>query len=159
MANARTVREILVTTLMDGYLSSQSQITESVIEAYVNAIMDCEVEALKESCSRFAKGAVEGRNNSFMPSAAEIAAETRRVQERMDIEAFHERTTFVEFDTPEWRALCQVRGRSMPQVKHGSVEGWWVPKDELAALPEQIVNEHRVGGIDRVVALPSLKRI
>lgn len=64
--------------LMRGFPSSQSQITEGNISAYLDATSGCSMDALERSVQQFLSGKVEGHNNSFMPTAAELATNARQ---------------------------------------------------------------------------------
>jgi hypothetical protein len=64
--------------LMHGYPSSQGQVSQGTIDAYLMAVSGCSLEAVKRSCQQFLSGNVESHNNSFMPTAAELAANARQ---------------------------------------------------------------------------------
>jgi len=81
-----------------------------------------------------------------------FVSEVRARQEKLDFEGFWEKTDFIEFGSPQWDALVHLRGRSMPQIERKGKVGWYVPKEEVAAIPPALLED---GG--RPLALPSLK--
>ena len=95
------------------------------------------------ACKAFIRGEVEGSNPDFAPSAPRLATEAKAVDERLAQKAFWDKTEFVEFDTPEWRAICKQRGGSMPEVERNGKRGWYVPKDEVAAIPTRLIAQER----------------
>lgn len=106
---------------------------------YVEEVATFSLIAIDRAISRFRRGEVADRNNAFAPSVAEFVAEVAKRQEAYDVETFWDKTAFVLFDTPEWRALCKQRGGSMPSVERNGKSGWYVPKDELARLPAHLI--------------------
>jgi hypothetical protein len=111
---------------------------------YVEDVSVFSLIAIDRAISRFRRGQVADRNNAFAPSVAEFVAEVAKRQEAYDVETFWDKTAFVEFDTPEWRALCKQRGGSMPAVERNGKSGWYVPKDELARLPAHLIEAETV---------------
>lgn len=67
----------MIVGLLGGFPSSQSQITEAVVSSYLMAVEDYSIEALRTACKRFLSGDVPGHNNSYVPNAPELAAQTR----------------------------------------------------------------------------------
>jgi hypothetical protein len=63
--------------MMHGFPSSQDRITAEVLASYMAAVETVSADAVGRSCQQFLAGKVEGRNNAFMPSAAELAANAR----------------------------------------------------------------------------------
>lgn len=110
---------------------------------YVEDTADLSFRAVSETILRFRKGEIPGRNNAFPPSGPEFVAECRARYDQLQMEEFWEKTVFVEVDTPEWRAICEVRGRSMPIIERKGRSGWYVPRDEAEAVPKQIIENHR----------------
>jgi hypothetical protein len=134
---------MLVVRLMDGFPSSQSQITEGTIRAYVEAVEDCGVSALALAVKQFCAGKVKGHNPAFLPPSAALAQEARRIEQQFQVEEFWKKNEFIEVDTPEWLALCRWRNKSMPTVDRGSKLGWYVSKDEMAEVPQSLVDLYR----------------
>lgn len=73
-------KEAAIIQMMSGFPSS-SKITDAMVDAYLAAVDDIGAEAVQRSCTQFAKGLVENRNNAFMPTAAELAANARLWQD------------------------------------------------------------------------------
>lgn len=46
---------------------------------YVETTADLPLDALTDACARFSKGMVDGHNNAFAPSTAELCAEGQRI--------------------------------------------------------------------------------
>ena len=67
--------------MMHAFPSSRDQITAETIRAYLDAVSELGVEAVERSCRQFSRGLVEGRNNAFPPSGAELATNARLWQE------------------------------------------------------------------------------
>jgi hypothetical protein len=64
-----------------GYPSSQVRITDEVLGAYLEAVAGYRVAALAHAVKRFSIGDVEGHNNAFPPSGAQLAQQTRLFDE------------------------------------------------------------------------------
>lgn len=69
--------------LFSGYLSSQMNVTEDNLAAFVDATKDVSLEALRRSVEQFSTGKVE-RNNAFPPNSAEVAENARLWQHALD---------------------------------------------------------------------------
>jgi len=143
-----------LTALFKTFQSSRTIEREAIV-FYVEDTAEYSVPAIEEAIRRFRRGEVEDRNPDFAPSVAAFVTEVREAQERIDVAAFWDKTDFIEFDSAEWRALCRQRGRSMPVIERRGKQGWYVPKDEVAALPPQIVAEERKF-LESFVPAPSL---
>lgn len=78
MTDTAKQKKAQIITLMHGYPSSQSQISQGTIDAYAAAVSGCSIEAVTRSCQQFLSGNVESHNNAFMPTAAELAANARQ---------------------------------------------------------------------------------
>jgi len=63
--------------MMHGFPSSQDRITAEVLASYMASVDGISADAVTRSCGQFLAGKVEGRNNSFLPSAAELSANAR----------------------------------------------------------------------------------
>lgn len=129
--------------MLAAFPSSNSNINQGTVNAYLMAVEGLNVGAVVIACKAFIRGEVEGSNPDFAPSAPRLAKEAKAVDERLAQEAFWDKTEFVEFDTPEWRAICKQRGGSMPEVERNGKRGWYVPKDEVAAIPARLISEER----------------
>lgn len=70
-------KKAAILSLMHGFPSSQGQITEHTLGAYMLAVADTSADAVKRSCGQFLAGKVDGHNNSFLPTAAELSANAR----------------------------------------------------------------------------------
>lgn len=110
---------------------------------YVEDVAKFSRAAVDETILAFRRGQVPGRNNAFPPSVPEFVAEARARNERMEIDAFWEKTVFIEADSAEWRAICELRGRSMPRVDRKGRVGWYVPRDEAEQVPAQLIENYR----------------
>jgi hypothetical protein len=66
-----------------GYPSSQVRITDEVVGAYLEAVAGYRVGALAHAVKRFSIGDVDGHNNAFPPSGAQLAQQTRLFDEVM----------------------------------------------------------------------------
>lgn len=66
--------------MLNGFPSS-SKVTDANVDAYLAAVDDVGVDAVQRSCKQFVSGKVEGRNNAFVPTAAELSANARAWQE------------------------------------------------------------------------------
>jgi len=149
--------------MLTAFPSSNSNISQGTVNAYLMAVEGLNVSAVVAACKAFIRGEVEGSNPDFAPSAPRLATEAKAIDERLAQEAFWNKTEFVEFDTPEWRALCKQRGGSMPQVERGGKQGWYVPKEEVLAIPQRLIEQERaelaqVDGGKTIVA-PRLGRL
>lgn len=71
MGMERDAKEIQILRLIDGWPSAK--LTDSQIDIYLDAVEGCSVEAVVRSVSQFITGKVS-RNNSYLPVAAELAA-------------------------------------------------------------------------------------
>ena len=74
-------KKALILKMMRGFPSSQERITEGVVAAYLEAVAEIGLEAVDRSVTQFITGRVEGRNNAFLPTAAELASNARLWQE------------------------------------------------------------------------------
>lgn len=70
-------KKAAILKLMHGYPSSQSKITEEVVDAYLDAVEQFSPEAVLRACQRFAQGDVPGQSLDFLPPAASVAAQSR----------------------------------------------------------------------------------
>ena len=137
--------------LFKTFPSSRTIEPEAVV-FFVEDVAEFSFRAVEETIKRFRKGEIPNRNPAFAPSVPEFVSEVRARQEKLDFDAFWEKTDFIEFGSPEWDALVHLRGRSMPQIERKGKVGWYVPKEEVAAIPPALLED---GG--RPLALPSLK--
>ena len=76
MAKA-AARESLILKLMNGFPGSHSGITAGVIDAYVEATMDCSLEAIQRSVEQYRSGRVEEHHGNYAPSSADFAKNCR----------------------------------------------------------------------------------
>ncbi len=76
MSMESDAKEAAILQMMTGYGSS-SKISDATIDAYLAAVSNLSVEAVVAACGRFLRGEVEERSHAFMPSAAEVAAQAR----------------------------------------------------------------------------------
>lgn len=76
-----TARKALIVKMMRGFPSSASNISDETLASYVEATREVSTEALARSAEQFLSGRVEGHNNAFMPSAAELASNARQWDE------------------------------------------------------------------------------
>ena len=120
-----------------------SEVSPEMAVFYVEDLSEFSFRAVTETIVRFRKALVPGRNNAFPPSVPEIVAECRQHYEKLQMEEFWDKTVFVEVDTPEWRAICELRKRSMPIIERKGKSGWYVPRDEAEAVPKQTIENHR----------------
>ena len=65
---------------MSGFPSA-SKITDATVDAYVAGVEDVSVESVQRSCKQFSEGRVDGHNNAFMPTVAELASNARQWDE------------------------------------------------------------------------------
>lgn len=70
-------KKAAILKLMHGYPSSQSRITEEVVEAYLDAVEQFSPESVMRGCQRFTQGDVPNQSLEFLPSAASLAAQAR----------------------------------------------------------------------------------
>lgn len=70
-------KKAAILSMMHGFPSSQGQITEATLGAYLSSVEGTSADAVKRSCSQFLAGKVADHNNSFMPTAAELSANAR----------------------------------------------------------------------------------
>lgn len=70
-------KKVAIVSMMHGFPSSQAHITDGTLGAYVLAVADVSLEAVKRSCGQFLSGLVPDRNNGFLPTAAELSANAR----------------------------------------------------------------------------------
>ncbi len=75
----KKAREILIAKLYRAFPSSQMNLTEGNMAAYVEATAAISIDALGRSVEQFITGKVE-RNNAFVPSAPELAENARAWQ-------------------------------------------------------------------------------
>jgi len=118
--------------MMEAFPSSQSKITPGVVEAYSMAIARFDLNAVQAACQAFICGTVQGRNNSFAPSAPELADEVQRQQDRLRWEAHAATHDFVVEGSDEWRQIVALRGSTPPTREINGVKGWDIPKGELS---------------------------
>lgn len=144
-----------------GTFQSSRSIEKSAVVYFVEDVTEFSLRAVDETIVRFRRGEVPDRNNDFAPSVAAFVAEVRRRQGEIDNEAFWEKTAFIEAESLEWRLLCKRRGRSMPQVERGAKIGWYVPKDEVAELTPQMIEDERalLEHRDPRPVIPQLRKI
>lgn len=127
--------------MLMAFPSSSNMKNEAAVVMYLMAIEGISPEAVVFACKAFVRGEVSDHNPDFAPSAPRLAREAKAIAEKMDQEAFWEKTEFVEYGSVQWRVLCRQRGGSMPQVERGGRQGWYVPKMEVAALPAQLLSD------------------
>ena len=103
------------------------------------------LQAVVDAAVAFRTDLVPGRNPAFPPSIGEFLREVRQRTGLLQFEAFKAMTEFVEVDTPLWCAICENRPlKGMPVVERpGQASGWYVPKDEVAAVSPQRIEHHR----------------
>ena len=70
-------KKAAILSMMHGFPSSQGQITEATLGAYLSAVESASPDAVTRSCGQFLAGKVADHNNSFMPTAAELSANAR----------------------------------------------------------------------------------
>jgi hypothetical protein len=128
---------------------------------YVEDVAEHSKRAVDETIIAFRRGLVPGRNNAFPPSVPEFVSEVRRRQEELDMSAFWDATVFVEADSAKWRAICDLRGRSMPRVERKGRVGWYVPRDEVEAVSPQLIENHQamLDKREPVMLTPLLQRM
>lgn len=64
--------------MLSGWVNTQSKITAATVKAYLQAVLDQPLDALREACREFGSGTL-ARDHGFPPSAAELADRTRFV--------------------------------------------------------------------------------
>jgi hypothetical protein len=140
-----------------------SRIDPEATVLFVESVASFSLPAVLESIQRFQDGEDRtDRNREYAPSVPVFRRETKAIQERMDIVAFWENTTFIEADSPEWRAICKQMGRSMPIIERDGKSGWYLAKDEIEKLAPALVEserallEHRDA---RPIPLPAMRRM
>lgn len=62
--------------MLSGWVNAQSNIGAATVKAYLGAVLDQPLEALREACREFGSGTLDRYHNAI-PSAAELAARTR----------------------------------------------------------------------------------
>jgi hypothetical protein len=78
MEQERSKKKAQILGMMHGYPTAKSQISEGTVNAYLLAVDDCSLEAVTRSCGQFLSGKVDGHDNAFMPSAAQLASNARQ---------------------------------------------------------------------------------
>lgn len=71
---------------MEGY-GSAGQVSQGTIDAMLAECLPYRLDAVEHACKRFSSGQVDGRNNAFPPSAAELCIQVRLyhdILERID---------------------------------------------------------------------------
>lgn len=127
---------------MLGTFSSRTIEPESTVY-FVEDVAEFSYRAIEATIVAFRRGEIPDRNPAFPPSVAEFVTAVRRRQAEIDVAEFWDKTDFIEEDTPMWRALVKLRGRSMPTVENKGRVGWYVLKEDVAAVPRQLVEEER----------------
>lgn len=74
---SKTQRKVLIWKLMDGFPGSHSNLTEGVIDAYVEATLDCSEEAITRSVEQYRSGRVEEHSGNYAPSSSDFARNVR----------------------------------------------------------------------------------
>ena len=124
--------------------------------AYVEPCLGLPLEAIRDTARMIARGEV-ARSHPFPPSVPEFASAARIRSEQIRAEQLAASKEFVEKDSVKWRAICAVRGKGMPEVERDGKVGWYVPKDEIAALPPPVVEKYRALRDGPRMALPAPK--
>jgi hypothetical protein len=62
-----------IATILAGFPSSNSAITEATAMAYLRAVDHCPVLAIEAACTAFLRGQVRGHNPDFPPTAPRLA--------------------------------------------------------------------------------------
>lgn len=151
--------DMMLVMLFEGFPSSASQITDHTVDAYKLALHGVSFDAIRTACGRFLRGEVE-RNSTFIPSAAELTAEAKRIDAEIEAKRRWADTTFVEQGSPLWHAIVEQRGgRQMPSVDRGGVEGWYVQSAVLEAAKPLLAKYEKVMRVLDAIPTPQLKRI
>jgi hypothetical protein len=123
--------------------------TDSDIEDALESLKPFRVEAVARACRNFRDGTVVDQSTAFAPNAVQLVVEARRLEGVLAFDEFLEQTTFIphyainrmgelDGESPEWKAICEQRGRSMPTCQKDGVEGWFVANVDLAQAADRI---------------------
>jgi hypothetical protein len=77
MNSDHLAKESLVLNMLEGWASSQN-LTEGALRVFFAVVGPYPLVSVRVACLAFAAGEVEGRNNAYPPSSAELGAEVRR---------------------------------------------------------------------------------
>lgn len=77
MSKDRTAKMAVIFSMLEGIPSLQGQISAGMVEAMVDAVDDCRVDAVAHACRRFNRGEVDGHNPDYAPSAGKFAVQAR----------------------------------------------------------------------------------
>lgn len=138
------------------YHTMRSTDLTNLARSYVEPCLAVPIEAVRDTARAIASGEME-RNHPFAPSVPEFVSEARRRADRSKAEAAAAAQEFVEKDSVKWRALCAVRGKGMPEVERDGKVGWYVLRDEIAAIPAPVIEKYRAMRNAPRLALPEPK--
>lgn len=163
MVKDKTAREAVILGLFDGFPSSQTNITEGNLGAYVEATASVSLEALQRSMQQFVSGKVE-RNNAFVPSAPEFAENARAWEGALAKRASQSVELHTGLLNMDWgRGSIDMRG--LTEAEQDAViatKGVTADGRSMSGLPIEAIRE-ALGGVQieqskRVVA-PKLSRM
>ncbi len=130
--------------MLKAFPSSQSTITADSARVYLFAVEDFPLEAVKRACRALVRGEVAGRNNSFAPSAPELAQLAKEFEGKIRIEQFDAAHQFVIEGSELWQKVMLLKQDNChPTFIKGGQRGWPFPHADIAeasklALPPPI---------------------
>lgn len=134
----------MIGMMLKAFPSSQSSITADSAKVYLFAVEDFSLEAVKRACRKYVRGEVKGHNNAFAPSAPEMSALCRSINDAIVVEQFQAANVFIAEGSEEWAKLMIHRGQaSMPTFEKDGRKGWYFKSEEVAdaalvALPAPV---------------------
>lgn len=137
--------------------------TDDSARVYMFAVEDFSLEAIKRACRQLVRGEVKGRNNSFAPSAPELAELCRFEEGQLKVEQYEADRFFVEEGSELWRKmLIHRKGSSAPTFKRDGKAGWFFSKEEVVeadkiALAPPVTEEQQRLIAEKATALAGVK--
>ena len=127
--------------MLRAFPSSQSTITADSAKVYMFAVDGFSLEAIRRACRMIVRGELKGRNNTFAPSAPELAEICKTAEGVLKVERYEADRVFVELGSPLWAQMQIHRGNhSLPTFQRDGKDGWFFTKEdcaqaEMIALP------------------------
>lgn len=138
MSNDNLAREALILRLFKGLPSWDGRVTRRIIDDYIEYVPEVRIDALKQAVENFRRGLVEGHDLAFPATGPELAKEAERIQAKLQNDEYWAKVEFIAYDSAEWKAMVEMRGRQMPVVERNYIKGWYVSRDDLDPLAPRI---------------------
>lgn len=148
----------MIGMMLKAFPSSQSNISDDSARVYLFAVEDFSLEAVKRACRMFVRGDVPGRNNSFCPSAPELADVCKITEGQIQVEAYEASRVFIEEGSAHWLKMEHMKGGGLMTCTRNGKKGWFFEREEaqqaeMVALPPPMTEEQMAENAKRIKSL------